>query len=401
MDKISKALTADEVFQIADPVLTLNILSEFNVPMVKVDLKEKLAIELNRKILQSNGEARAIGRKQLKRLLSDKMTLEEQKKTLGILFENHNEMKPIYNNKIREHEHMIENHLSDIEQEKKKYLDEISKLKKKDGKIANSKKEDLQELVHMMRQDIEKSKEKIKTLNKKLEEPDEPDTEKLIKLNETIINASERQKELEDKAIISLTKESDINPAAYEKTLNERISESNTLFQNIINNGTNPHIVLPFERIRDHNSVNELFVDENGRISNMVLIIYRSEVSFGHWCCLTRSNDLRSLTYFNPYGSYIDKAIDYIPKQFADISRQNFPYLLKLLNECDYEIHWNDTQLQLMKPGIATCGRHCGLWMNYNKRGVSIENYVEPFKAVKLEERDEIIVKLTEPFLNS
>ena len=131
----------------------------------------------------------------------------------------------------------------------------------------------------------------------------------------------------------------------------------------------------------------------------MILIIYRTREDFGHWCCLTRSIDLRSITYFNSYGAYIDKAMDFIPEEFKNISKQNFPYLLKLLHNSNYEIHFNDVQLQVMDGKSATCGRWCGLFMKASKQGKTIEQFTLPFESVPLAERDELIVTLTEPYL--
>jgi hypothetical protein len=173
------------------------------------------------------------------------------------------------------------------------------------------------------------------------------------------------------------------------------------LFQGVFNRGIEPHITHSFDAIAHFDNINQLFIEEStGRISNMVLIIYRSREDFGHWCGIFRSKDLRRVTYFNSYGAYIDKALDYIPEEFRDVSQQNFPFLLKLLNESSYEIHYNDIQLQVMDGKSATCGRWVGWFFHCSKMGKSIEEFVIPFESVPLEERDLIVVKLTQPYLS-
>lgn len=244
------------------------------------------------------------------------------------------------------------------------------------------------------------SKDNLESYVKNLQDRPVKLAEKEKELDESIIETSREQQELEDMVKIDLNKNSEINPAAFEKSLAERVAESNELFQNLLNTGQEPHITLPFEAFARFNDINQAFIEpETGRVSNMILIIYRSTETFGHFCCLTRSKDLRKLTYFNSYGSYIDKALDYIPQEFADLSKQNFPYLLKLLNESNYEIHWNDKQLQKMDKRIATCGNWSGLFMRYSRLGKSLEDFVVPFLTVPLEERDEMVLKITKPYL--
>jgi len=234
-----------------------------------------------------------------------------------------------------------------------------------------------------------------KGLNKPIELAD-----RLADIDKSVIEYTHKQKELNDLAVRSLTGDTDINPAAFEKSQNERIAESNAVFKNIYNKGMEPHITILFENISNYTNINQLFVEEGtGNISNMVLIIYRSSPTFGHWCCLTRSNDLSTITYFNSYGSYIDKSIDYIPEDFAAMSKQNFPYLLKLLSECNYKVKWNDKQLQARDNKSVTCGHWCGLFMRHNRFGGNLESFVYPFLSVPLEERDEMVLKITRPYL--
>ena len=45
-----------QVFQIADPAITLDTLETIGVPSLKVDVKARLAFELNRQILSSSGQ---------------------------------------------------------------------------------------------------------------------------------------------------------------------------------------------------------------------------------------------------------------------------------------------------------------------------------------------------------
>lgn len=476
------ALSAEQVFQIADPILTLSVLTDESTPSTKIDLKARLAIELNRKILESYGAERDDNRKKLKRLFMDQMSVKQEQELLAEISTEKRRLTPFLEidnrNFINEQNEIIKLR----KDAKKDYQLFLKSAKYKNGKKAKDRREalkiylnDLNEKEISLKDRIYSNKsiingendERIISIDKLIDienekmglanedvlshyveyESDDSETDEIInhktlvaeaqriedeseleikklkarrkqilkenagkslqlddqrnKLGQEIINLTEEQKSLDDAAKVALLRKSDINPAAYEKSRAERIAEANTLFQKVINNNQDPHITFPFEKISEFNEINQLFTEvTTGRISNMVLIIYRSSELFGHWVGLSRSNDLRRITYFNSYGSYIDKALDYIPTKFADESRQNFPYLLKLLSESNYEIHWNSVQLQVMSKEIQTCGRWVGLWLAANKNGKTIEEFVSPFLSIPLEERDEIAVKLSDPYLS-
>lgn len=82
---ITRALTGEEVFLIADPPVSLRSVAESSIPNLKVDLKARLAMELNRQIVSESGKKRELLKKQLKRLMMDKMTKLEEKKLLDAI----------------------------------------------------------------------------------------------------------------------------------------------------------------------------------------------------------------------------------------------------------------------------------------------------------------------------
>lgn len=429
-----KPLSSEEVFLIADPIITLDTLEEIGVPSTKVDLKARLSIELNRQILSSSGQNKKMLRKDLKRLLNDKTSAKEDKRRLEeLLYKkdkknyalqavSRDELLLDKNREINQTTAEIARLKTkfDAEVQLKKDYDKLKTiaLRKKfliDNKLKapptnkyttpfETNKKKFTDVRDKLMGDIDKLKEERQKLLSKQSNTEDirfkflPETEKeLSKLDASILDLDERIKKEEE---YEKTHFDEINPAVFEKSLAERVAESNNLFQGVLNAGQQPHITLAFEDIGDYSELNELFVEKStGKITNMILIIYRSEENFGHWCCLTRSNDLRSVTYFNSYGAYIDKAIDHIPERFRDISRQNFPYLLKLLHRSNYEVHWNDVQLQEMDGKTATCGHWCGLWMRNNALGKTLEQFTLPFESIPLQERDGIVVKITRPYL--
>ena len=404
---VERALSADEVYLIADPPVTSKQIAESPLPSLKVDLKARLAIELNKRILLSSGSRRMELKKQYKNLMMDVTSVKQEKKLLQDLIDEKERIP--YVNRNDSLERSLRDKQNAISEYNKQYTDlqELDRNAANDterinirGKMfaiiraAVSERDKFEELEA----ELLKLQSDYKILQRTQNEQPAVD-EKLQKLNESILVVSDEQKKLENEQKLEL--DSNINPASFTKSLGERIGEANSLIQSIFNQGTNPHITIGFEEIKDKDDVNQLFIEDGtGRVSNMVLIIYRSQADFGHWCCLTRSNDLRVLNYFNSYGSYVDEAIKYIPDGFRIQTFQDFPHLLKLLSECNYRVEYNDVQLQVMDGKSASCGRWCGMFMRCCRLGKTMQEFLQPFEALPLEDRDKMIVRLTNPYLN-
>ena len=80
---IQKPLTMEQVWMIADPPVTYKTIDQIGLPSSKVDLKARLAIELNRKILLSKGPEKEALRKKMKDLMKDKLSIEEERAELA------------------------------------------------------------------------------------------------------------------------------------------------------------------------------------------------------------------------------------------------------------------------------------------------------------------------------
>lgn len=108
------------------------------------------------------------------------------------------------------------------------------------------------------------------------------------------------------------------------------------------------------------------------------IILYETAPRKGHWVCLTLRPDIHMkkngecqivLEYWNSYGSSKDDAttgmpddeLKFIPKDFAIESNQDYPYLTRLILDCNYKLTFNEFPFQKLKAGISTCGRWCVL----------------------------------------
>lgn len=219
--------------------------------------------------------------------------------------------------------------------------------------------------------------------------------DEIVKNEELLIKVEDElkkdiQKEVFESAHATLEKDQEKKQYKKpEKSPAERISDTNKILSEHFGTTAFENKAILFEDIGNYDSIESL-MGENP----MLLIIYRSKETYGHWTCLFRNNF--GLNYFNSYGTYIDKAIDNIPKEFKELSGQNFPHLLKLLSESPLDVFWNDIKLQ--DSDSQTCGRWVGYVMQTCAGSdISIEEFGRRFK--KFSNKDEIIVEITEPFL--
>ena len=117
---------------------------------------------------------------------------------------------------------------------------------------------------------------------------------------------------------------------------------------------------------------------------NFVFILFCMEKNNGHWTVLIRLDD-KNIEFFDGYGSDdVDSELSYIPMAYRKISNQVHKTLSNLLKDSHYIIHYNDHQMQQLKRGINTCGRHCLVRCFNNHYGID-----EYFKAIQYNSKKE------------
>lgn len=210
-----------------------------------------------------------------------------------------------------------------------------------------------------------------------------------------------KEEEAEIREILASISDSDY-------TLSKKITDPNKLLRPLM---AGDGLAISFENISQYSSYNRLMTDNNTYPDNKtLLIIYRSEQSFGHWVGLFQNK--YGINYFNSYGTYIDQAIDNIPEKFASDTGQNFPHLLKLLSEAPLDVFYNDVKLQADTIELSdevivpqTCGRYVG-WMFWNalhypdrRMEDVVKSIVQKAKKEEASLCDVVITKVTEPLL--
>lgn len=164
--------------------------------------------------------------------------------------------------------------------------------------------------------------------------------------------------------------------------------------------------VLLYPEIQNYDTLDQLFGNKN-----KIIILYLNEktpkATIGHWVLLTRvyRNGKQIIEFNDSYGGEIDSQLEYHNEEKREQLDQEHGYLSRLLynhciqDEANREIHYNELQLQKLKPNINTCGRFCGIRAHFYE--IPLEKYQLIFKKLEDEnyDLDDLIVKLSNKIL--
>jgi hypothetical protein len=149
---------------------------------------------------------------------------------------------------------------------------------------------------------------------------------------------------------------------------------------NDIINITKNNNIVKYKEIKNYETIDDLLGIKNG-----CFILFETQEGFGHWCVLTKHNDLIEL--FDPYGIFIEKQKLYIDDEnFKD----PINWLSILLKKCNYRVSYNEYEFQNINYGqIGTCGKWCIL--RY------LNKHIELNKFKNMIEKDMKKLNITEP----
>jgi hypothetical protein len=160
-----------------------------------------------------------------------------------------------------------------------------------------------------------------------------------------------------------------------------------------------PLKITPSSELKDKKCIFELFYPE----SDKALILFDSEKDeqrktiTGHWCALLINED--GISFYDPYGHFIDDQLKYIPKSYRRASGQFKNELTRLLYHSPFQqIHYNPYKHQ-NEEGSNTCGRHCALFL---RMGEEPEKYNDALKDASKRmglSTDKTALALTKPII--
>ncbi len=119
--------------------------------------------------------------------------------------------------------------------------------------------------------------------------------------------------------------------------------------------------VVTYPNMHKYSSLDELLGHHGA-----CCILYETHEHYGHWTLISirplyTQKGKQIVEYFDSYGYLPDYPLEMIPKEFAESSHQNYPYLSSLMAECPYKISYNEHQFQKLSPNVKDCGRWISL----------------------------------------
>ena len=164
----------------------------------------------------------------------------------------------------------------------------------------------------------------------------------------------------------------------------ESISLSNVEVMNLIGNKAN---IIQYPELRFYENIDDILEPYGACI-----ILFLTRENYGHWTCVFKVDE-NTIEYFDPYGLFIDEALDFkMNEYFRYKNHQNFAHLTWLLLNSRYEITYNEHKFQQKKKGISTCGRHTA--MRLILRELSLEEYKDFIYSFNLNP-DKLVTLLT------
>lgn len=171
-----------------------------------------------------------------------------------------------------------------------------------------------------------------------------------------------------------------------EKYINHMVTKSLSNYEilKLVKNRAN---LVSYTEMHKYRSLDELLGEYGACI-----VLYETKKNYGHWCCIFKvTNEL--LEFFDPYGIFPDQELKFIKKDFQIASRQNEPYLCKLMLESPYVLSYNHFRFQKYKKGVNSCGRWCGLRIIF--RNLPLELFIEIFGKKRKYSNDFYVTMLT------
>lgn len=171
-----------------------------------------------------------------------------------------------------------------------------------------------------------------------------------------------------------------MNQAEIDKHKSIPLSDSDVL--KLVENKAN---VLVYSDLQKYNTLDEALGPHGA-----IFLLYETQPDYGHWTCMFKMDDGKTIEFFDPYGIFPDNQLEWVPKNFREVSGQMYPQLTALLYYSPYNLTYNEHKFQKKGAGINTCGRWSALRLVC--RDMSLKKFAEIFKH---EDADDLVSIIT------
>ena len=152
--------------------------------------------------------------------------------------------------------------------------------------------------------------------------------------------------------------------------------------------------LFKYPDLHNMSSIHDAF-DKWGRA---MMLYLTTDDSSGHWVCMIKDDNKKTIEYFDPYGGYSpDGERKWLsPEKLAELG-EDVPILSRMIKESGYKVNSNPHHFQKEGQRTNTCGRHsaCRLLLG----GLSLPQYTKIVMGSGVEP-DEFVTELTSRILH-
>jgi hypothetical protein len=115
-------------------------------------------------------------------------------------------------------------------------------------------------------------------------------------------------------------------------------------------------------------------------VKSYCVILIETRDNVGHWVCLFRSGSGATngiLYYFDPYGKGVDEELKLISPFWRKKLGEQEKMLLRLVNNCPYELEYNGLDVESHKSYVNTCGRRCVWFILFMLKGKTLDEFIK------------------------
>ena len=129
--------------------------------------------------------------------------------------------------------------------------------------------------------------------------------------------------------------------------------------------------ILKYADLNNYKTLDELLPKEK----DYVVILIETKRNNGHWTTLIKNNN--QIEYFDSYGLDIDKEFGFISSVMKRMLGESKNQLGTLVDDSNYDVIYNNKQLQSHKDFVSTCGRHVVSRILNFKKGMGLKDYID------------------------
>jgi hypothetical protein len=130
--------------------------------------------------------------------------------------------------------------------------------------------------------------------------------------------------------------------------------------------------IIMYNQLPRYKNIEELLPHDK----SYFVLMYQDSPNTGHWTVVLRQKN--TVEYFDSYGSYPDKDLNWVSKEKRHSLGIDGKYLSNLFNKTKLKVVYNTEPYQASGKEIATCGRHVVFRiMNINKGLLNYHKFIK------------------------